>query len=119
MVKFFNICHVDNQPDCYNLVRCYSQKCFIMTTIAKCLALDTRDMDNPARITDPGDSWWNEPHWQHYAVSDVFFGEVCVLSTICKNAWQLFSVRRGEDFVCDYDEDGYRELVAGLLGRRE
>ena len=78
--------------------------------------LDTRDMENPARLTHPGDTWWNEPHWQHYAVSDVFFGEVCVLSAICRNAWQLFSVGRGEDFVCDYNEAGYRELVAGLRG---
>ena len=71
-------------------------------------------MENPARITDPGDSWWQEPHWQHYAVSDVFFAEVCLLSTICRNAWQLFSVNRGEEFVCDYNEAGYREFVAAL-----
>ena len=80
------------------------------------MTLDTRDMDNPARITSSGDSWWSEPHWQHYAVSDVYFGEVCVLSALCRNAWQLFSVNRGEDFVCDYDEAGYRDLVAALVG---
>ena len=57
-----------------------------------------------------------EPHWQHYAVSDVFYGEVCVLSSICRNAWQLFSVGRGEPFVCDFDEAGYRELAAALQG---
>lgn len=76
--------------------------------------LDTREMDNPSLITTPGDSWWNEPHWQFYAVSDVFFGEVCVLSALCRNSWQLFSVGRGEDFECDYNEAGYRELVTAL-----
>ena len=52
--------------------------------------------------------------WQ---VSDVFFGEVCVLSALCRNSWQLFAVDRGEPFECEYDEDGYRTLVAGLGGR--
>lgn len=78
--------------------------------------LDIRGMDDPLRITDPGDSWWFEPHWSHYAVSDVFYGEVCMLSTFCRNAWQLFTVSRGEEFVCDFHEDGYRELVNALQG---
>ena len=72
--------------------------------------LDTREFDNPSLAG----SWWTEPHWQHYAVSDVFFGEVCILSTICKNSWQLFTVRRGERFDCDYYDAGYQTLVAGL-----
>ena len=76
--------------------------------------LDTREMENPSLITTPGDSWWNEPHWMHYAVSDIFFGEVCVLSAICKNSWELFSVGRGEDFQCEFNEAGYHELVTAL-----
>jgi len=76
--------------------------------------LDTRQMDNPSLIPDGADAWWNEPHWMHYAVSDVFYGEVCVLSTICRNAWQLFSVDRGESFVCEYDVDGFHKLAAAL-----
>jgi len=79
--------------------------------------LDTRAMDNPDLIEDPGDGWWGEPHWERYAVSDVFYGEVCVLSTVCRNAWQLFSVNRGETFVCDYNEAGYRELANILQSR--
>lgn len=78
--------------------------------------LDTRAMDDPGLIEDPGDGWWSEPHWEHYAVSDVFYGEVCVLTSICKNAWKLFSVNRGEVFNCDFDEAGYGELVAALQG---
>ena len=46
----------------------------------------------------------------------IFYGEVCVLSALCKNAWQLFSVERGEDFLCEYHEDGFRNLVAALRG---
>ena len=72
--------------------------------------LDTRDLDDPSRTG----SWWQEPHYNHYAVSDVFFGEVVLLSTLCKNSWQLFTVRRGERFDCDYYDAGYQTLVAGL-----
>ena len=73
--------------------------------------LDMRDMDDPHRLRSSfpgGDDGW------HYAVSDVYFGEVCVLSTICRNSWQLFSVERGEDFECDFDEEGFRRLQASL-----
>ena len=37
-----------------------------------------------------------------------------LLSTLCKNSWQLFTVRRGERFDCDYYDAGYQTLVAGL-----
>lgn len=76
--------------------------------------LDTRDFDDPGRPNIDGAAWWNEPHDQHYAVTDVFFGEVCVLSTICSNSWQLFSVGRGESFVCDFEEANWRRLAAAL-----
>ena len=80
--------------------------------------LDTRWLDNPDLVTGPpGDKWWFEPHWNHYAVSDIFFGEVCVLSAICRNSWQLFSVERGEQFVCDFDIEGFRALAASLKSR--
>jgi len=80
--------------------------------------LDTRWLDNPDLVTGPpGDRWWFEPHYNHYAVSDIFFGEVCVLSTICHNSWKLFTVERGEQFMCDFDVDGFRRLAAMLLGR--
>eukprot|EP00966_Prymnesium_polylepis_P314007 7256242-Prymnesium_polylepis.1 len=68
-------------------------------------------------IPDPADAWWGEPHWERYAVSDVFFGEVCVLSLICRNAEQLFSVERGDRFVCDFNEAGFGELANALLNR--
>lgn len=77
--------------------------------------LDTRDLDDPGRTG----SWWTEPHWNHYAVSDVFFAEVCLLSALCKNSWELFTVQRGEPFVCEYEDARYRTLVAALKGGLE
>lgn len=74
--------------------------------------LDTRDLADPARTG----SWWMEPHRTHYAVSDVFFGEVVLLSTMCKNSWKLFTVVRGERFDCEFDEAGFDTLVRGLRG---
>ena len=72
--------------------------------------LDTRDMEDPGRTG----GWWLEPHWQHYAVSDVFFAEVCLLSMLCRNSWQLFTVWRGQMFECDFDEAGYAQLTRAL-----
>ena len=70
-------------------------------------------MADPARIGG-ADGWWFEPHHSHYAVSDVYFGEICVISSICRNSWQLFSVARGEAFHCDFDEAGYHAVAAAL-----
>ena len=76
--------------------------------------LDTRDFDDPGRPNIDGAQWWNEPHSEHYSVTDVFFGEVVLLSTLCRNSWQLFSVARGEPFVCDFSEARWRSLAAAL-----
>jgi hypothetical protein len=76
--------------------------------------LDTRDFADPGRPNIDGAAWWNEPHATHYAVTDVFFGEVCVLSALCRNSWQLFTVRRGDKFVCDFDESNWHRLAAAL-----
>ena len=72
--------------------------------------LDTRDLDDPTRRG----GWWTEPHETHFAVSDVYFAEVIILSAICANSWRLFSVRRGEIFQCEWSESGYRDLVSAL-----
>lgn len=72
--------------------------------------LDVRDLDNPNRLQ----SWWAEPHESHYAVSDVYFAEVIILSMICTNKWRLFAVRRGENFECEWSEAGFHELALAL-----
>ena len=60
------------------------------------------------------------PRWcigacgSHYAVSDVYVTEVCMLSRICSNGERIFDLERGETFVCDYDHDAYRWLASTL-----
>ena len=66
-------------------------------------SLDTRDMQEPGRTG----AYWPEPHGEHYAVSDVYFAEVCMLARICSNLWKLFTVGRGEMFYCDFERQGY------------
>ena len=78
--------------------------------------LDTRDMADPGRPGIDGAAWWREPHERHYAVTDVFFAEVCVLATLCSNSWQLFTVRRGEDFTCEFEEKNWHVLASVLRG---
>ena len=52
-----------------------------------------------------------------YAVSDVYYAEVCVLSHICSNREALFQLAVGQLFVCDFDEVAFRELSSILGGR--
>lgn len=40
--------------------------------------------------------------------------QVCMLSRICRNGAQLFSLERGELFACDYDHEGYLRLASTL-----
>ena len=74
-------------------------------------ALDVGLFDRP-----PNNQCVNGGCSEHYAVSDVYYGEVCVLSHICRNGAVLFSLEVGEPFVCDLDEAaflGLRELLRG------
>lgn len=74
-------------------------------------ALDFAQYDDPSL----GDSWWMEPHDSHFAVSDVYFAEVGILSAICTNAARLFATARGDTFECDFSRDGYLALQQALL----
>ena len=53
-----------------------------------------------------------------YAISDVYFAEICVLSHICKNRAELFLADVGTIFECDFDEQRFLELRT-LLGSSE
>ena len=66
--------------------------------------LDVRLFDNPPKGCVNGGCD------RGYAVSDVYYAEICVLSHICKNREQLFQLDVGQNFVCDLDEGGYRGL---------
>ena len=50
-----------------------------------------------------------------YATDSIFYLEVCVFNQICSNAWELWSVRRGDPFRCELSDDGFRGLQALLL----
>ena len=43
---------------------------------------------------------------QGYASSDIFFMESCLYSMMCSNREELFSLKAGEDFECELDEEG-------------
>jgi len=45
-----------------------------------------------------------------YANDDIFYLEVCVLATICKNSDELFTMEANEMFVCDFTYEGLSEL---------
>ena len=50
-----------------------------------------------------------------YATDDIFYLEVCLLNAICRNGDSLFHLRAGEEFVCDYSSDKFRDLQRTLL----
>ena len=57
-------------------------------------------------------SWWPSPHESHFAVSDVFFAEVAILSRICLNMDALFTVGRADIFRCNLDRTRFFQLTA-------
>lgn len=68
--------------------------------------LDVSLFDNPSNCIGGCDSG--------YAVSDVYFAEVCVTSFVCRNRAELFNLDYGDLFECDLDEAAYMEL-GGIL----
>lgn len=49
-----------------------------------------------------------------YAISDVYFAEVCVVSHVCRNRERLFQLEYGEGFECDFDRRAFDELRGWL-----
>ena len=74
--------------------------------------LDWSGYDDPSRTG----SWWMEPRWQTFAVSDVYYAEVAILNVLCLNSADLFSVGRGDVFMCDEARDGLAQLRSMLVG---
>lgn len=70
--------------------------------------------------------WWTDvnthptyaPKPDGYALGDVFFAELCVTFTICKNRGDLFRLDVGETFVCDMDPAGWNLLTSRFLQHR-
>ena len=69
-------------------------------------ALDTALFRNPPKGCVNGDCG------NGYAVSDVYYAEVCVMSHSCRNREALFRLRVGELFVCDFDETAFLGSVS-------
>jgi len=65
------------------------------------------------RPTYPCEGSWCDPNG--YTVGDVFFAEMAISTTLCRNRAQLYRLRVGEFFVCDLDEDSYYNWAKVLL----
>ena len=58
-------------------------------------------------------------HETGYANDDIFFLETCLFNHLCKNKEELFSLRVGQDFECDFSPPAFRELASILQDRQE
>ena len=50
-----------------------------------------------------------------YATDDIFFLEVCLLNQICVNGHELFELKVGQPFYCQFDDARFIELKEILL----
>mmetsp|Transcript_36457 Transcript_36457/g.116120 ORF Transcript_36457/g.116120 Transcript_36457/m.116120 type:complete len:147 (+) Transcript_36457:163-603(+) len=75
-------------------------------------AVAPRDMDlsrhrSPVEcIAGPCDS--------HFSVDNVYFAEVCLLSTVCSNQDELFSLDAHQPFRCTFDPFQFHQLASSL-----
>ena len=49
-----------------------------------------------------------------YAISDVYFAEVCVINHVCKNKAELFALDVGSPFQCEFDAHAFLQLQSFL-----
>lgn len=70
--------------------------------------------------------WWKDPERTHptykpkrngYALGDVFFAELCVTNTLCKNRGELYHLEVGQTMECDMDKAGFDHLVDMFMTR--
>ena len=45
-----------------------------------------------------------------YGTNQIFYLEVCIMTKLCRNKENVFELRVGEEFHCDFSADGAREL---------
>ena len=50
-----------------------------------------------------------------FATDDIYFLEVCLVSFLCKNREELFTVGPEDFYVCEFDGDAFDELQALLM----
>eukprot|EP00966_Prymnesium_polylepis_P113285 2619685-Prymnesium_polylepis.2 len=74
--------------------------------------------DAPKRL-DTRNDFWEGGQWEsRYAVGDVYYLEICMLSQICRNSHELFTVEVGTFFECDLDAGRLAELQVILTAPR-
>ena len=82
-------------------------------------SLSQAQWDDPLCCTPPGQAppWWETPHETHFAVSDVYFAELAILSRICANGDAIFAIASSDQiFDCQFDGDQVERLARELLG---
>lgn len=67
------------------------------------------------RVWQRPDSWPCDEHGKcpkgKFAVGDVFFAEVCLVDSLCRNGDAIFALGKGELFECDFDPDAFLKLA--------
>jgi hypothetical protein len=69
----------------------------------------------PGSLRNDDGALLNRGGWYHSGM--VFFLEVCLLQTVCRNGEELLNLQRGQPFVCDVGDAAYREAAARSLER--
>ncbi len=69
-------------------------------------ALLMKDTSRGARLS----KMMSRTQHRSYTSSDVFLFEVCLFSLVCKNDAELFSVRIGERFDCEFDKGRLKQV---------
>ena len=54
-----------------------------------------------------------------YATDDIFYLESCIFSQICANGDDLFKLKAGDPFICDFSAERFNELQKLLLSPSE
>ena len=105
--------------------KAYADQCIYHPATGRLFSTDGLAMDLAIAFLDKvsGASCWSKP-WScvngncdsHYAISDVYFVEVCVINHVCRNKAELFALQVGELFECDLDEAAVLEMEGLLKG---
>jgi len=83
-------------------------------------APNSLDPDDPNKPLGQCRGWvpdWPKPAGgvYGYATDDIFFLEVCLFSQICRNGADLFRLRAGDRFYCDFSPHRLQELERWLM----
>mmetsp|Transcript_53603 Transcript_53603/g.96319 ORF Transcript_53603/g.96319 Transcript_53603/m.96319 type:complete len:338 (+) Transcript_53603:43-1056(+) len=113
----YNVLMVVNVTNPWNL--CLNLVWQLCAVLGKLPGQNSRTMHfAPAPKNYPAKWWVDGVSWnggQNFANGAVSVAEVCILSEICSNRDQLFSIEEMEPFTCDLDVQRYRKFAAALM----